>query len=117
MNTSEIEFPKIRFGKMVEMKTKSIQLGYCHSVAKKIPMEGYEVESCVELPIKDGDADYDAAKYLRTWVATREEAELWAREHLEKDCWGSISVIPYVLTPYREFPKIMHLDYTGRRTR
>lgn len=116
MNTLKIRNPKIASGKIVAMKTKSVQLGYCHSLNRKVPIEGYETESCVDLPIKDGDGDYDNAKYKREWHATLEEATAWAEAHIDNDFWGAISIIPYALTPFSEFPNIYHLEYTGDAT-
>ena len=77
-------------------------------------MEGYEVETCVYLPVKDGDTDYDGATYRRFDIASKDEAIGLAQRLLPKDCWGSVVITPFHREPFdSHYPSVLHKVYDG----
>jgi len=63
---------------------------------KKPLLAGYEVCTCVELPVKDGDTDYDNAVYRRFDCETKKQAITLAMRLLPNDCWGSVEVTEFI---------------------
>lgn len=82
-------------------------------------MEGYEVETCVTLPIKDGEADYDAAEYRRFdfRLSALAAAKQKAKELLPNDKFGAVTINEFHLEPLVEnapmMPRYWHKVYTN----
>lgn len=82
-------------------------------------MEGYVVETCVELPIIDGEANFDAAVYKRIdfGLLQLEEAKKKAKELLRNDKFGAVQILQFRLEPLVDnapiFPGYWHKVYEG----
>lgn len=86
---------------------------FAHELGRKIPDGGYCVETMVEMPMIDGEADYDNAKYKRVYVETHGEALQKAKEFLPGDFWGAVQISEYVLTPYKRGAPHCFIEYVG----
>jgi hypothetical protein len=85
---------------------------FAFEINRKIPERGYEVESMIDLPLIDGEADYDSAKYKRAYVATHDEAVKLARQWLPTDFWGGIRITEYELCD-GDAPLCNSIEYLG----
>lgn len=69
--------------------------------AMKTPMLwGYEVQTCIDLPVKDGDTDYDSAVYRAFDCPTKREALSLAAKLLPDDKWGGVEVTEFIRELY-----------------
>jgi hypothetical protein len=78
-------------------------------------MQGWLVETCIELPKIEGtnDCDIDAAKYVQIEVATEKRAREIATQLLPKDCFGAVQIIPFKYRQIEPPLKIWGREYTG----
>lgn len=70
---------------------------------------GYEVETCMSLPIKDGEADYDSAEYRRFDfpLTSLDAAKRKAKQLLPNDKWGAVTINEFHLEPLVENAPMM----------
>lgn len=78
-------------------------------------LRGYEVRTCVELPLKYGEVDHDNARYCAFHVETKRKAKELARHLLPKDKWGGVEITEFRLEYYDEACPAagMHRVYTS----
>lgn len=96
------------------MKTTTAEpkLKFAFEINRKIPERGYRIQSLVHMPMVDGEADYDNAKYKNVYVATHGEALAKARELLPGDFWGAVQIDEYELSD-RDEPMCNFIEWLG----
>lgn len=68
----------------------------------EVGTEGYEVEWCYELPIEDGDAQMEKAKWRRVVLTDLQDAKKLAEEVYPQDQFGAVLITQVVLTDPHE---------------
>ena len=79
-------------------------------------LHGFEVETCTELPCKDGEADYDSATYRRFDCKTLDDAQRLARKLLPNDKWGSVAITEFRREPFEPGFPVLHKEYVADTT-
>lgn len=88
-----------------------------HMRANDYDAEGWEVDVTTELPIKDGEIDYDGATHHKIDCTSRAQAEQFARQWLPRDKWGAVAITPYHMEDLAETrPCPIHKVYTADST-
>ncbi len=74
----------------------------------------WEVDITVEIPVAEGQSDYDNAKHHLIECRTREQAVWFAKLWADRDVWGGAQITPFRREPFDpQYPRALHKVYTG----